>query len=229
MAGKLFNPTVVLFLVSLLNFWVWRIFQGNIFLGVILLFLTFILFRLYQDKKGKLLIALLISIVLVSLFVLGEGWDKTIFAKSPAQVLLQDRRHGYLADNLGKAFTNKASQIFYARFSTPIYKMQENVFSTLDLNLYFFASHPRERAGIDDFEKYSFVFLPVFLIGFVKLLSEKKKIVIYYFLLALVVSAFISSKYRFGPVFFFPLINLAITIGFLYLVNFFRTKLKYEI
>ncbi len=58
--------------------------------------------------------------------------------------------------HLGRYLENKPLYIFH--------KFEQNLLRTLDVNLYFFGNHPRERAGISEFEKFSFLFLAFFIL-----------------------------------------------------------------
>ena len=47
--------------------------------------------------------------------------------------------------------------------SIAFFRILKNVSETVDLNLYFFANHPRERVGYNEFEKFPYIFIPAFL------------------------------------------------------------------
>jgi len=85
---------------------------------------------------------------------------RTIFKLNSEDIQqINTRRSYYSNQTLGKIFENKPG--FF------LDKYKENFFQGLDLNYYFFANHPRERAGIQEKEKIYWFWLPVFLIGFV--------------------------------------------------------------
>lgn len=111
---------------------------------------------------------------------------------------------------------------YFKYFNLPLYKLQSNFFANLDPNLYFFASHPRERTGVEEFQKYLPVFLPFFVLGFISIIYKSSWKILTYVTFIAVISSIISPKYNLGPILFFPVINLLITTGVL--ISFQRTK-----
>lgn len=87
----------------------------------------------------------------------GSG-RTTIFLINPENVQQINTRRSYYSNALlGKIFENKITFIFD--------KWKKNLFQALDLNYYFFANHPRERAGVTEREMFSWYWLPIFLVG----------------------------------------------------------------
>lgn len=85
---------------------------------------------------------------------------RTIFKLNSEDIQqINTRRSYYSNQTLGKIFENKPG--FF------LDKYKENFFQGLDLNYYFFANHPRERAGVEEKEKIYWIWLPIFLIGFI--------------------------------------------------------------
>jgi len=88
------------------------------------------------------------------------GNFSTIFKTNPEDIYQINTRRSYYPNQLlGKVFENK--------FTFFLDKYKENIFQGLDLNYYFFANHPRERAGVEEKEKIYWIWLPIFLIGFI--------------------------------------------------------------
>lgn len=213
---------LVLLGVTFLNFWVWRILQINILLAAILIFLTFFLFKLVTEKKFRIWIFCLTFILfsLSSFIIIRSDFDNKLLSFTPEDQVKLNERHFYYAKDLGRFFLNSKVLNYYKNYSLPVHKFEGNLFSNLDLNLYFFASHPRERAGVSEFEKYSPLYLPFFIIGVLVLIYLGYIGIGVYLIAATLASAFVSSSYIIGPILFFPLINICITQGLIYTVNF---------
>ncbi len=224
------KQAAILLLISLLNFWIWKIIGVNIVIGLTLIILSILLLNTTLSVKvGRNLVIVIVVLTLaVSFYNVKYGFDRTLFTKEPVERLLEQKRHGYLSKNLGNLFTNKLSLNYYSKLSLPLSKIQKNAFSALDPNLYFFASHPRERKGIDDFEKYSFILFPIFLIGLLKVLKEKYIVLGIYFLWAFLMTALISARYALGPVLYFPIINVVLLYGVMPIFKFVRNYEKFK-
>lgn len=202
------------------NLWVWRIFKENFIIGILLVILSFLLFKqvITKAQKGQLIVLIFILIIVVFLS-LRVGFDKNISIISADEQLHQNSRHELYAVELGELFKNKVSLRFYKDFSWSIRKLERNLFYNLDLNLYFFSTHPRERAGIEEFEKYPWILLPFFIVGLFLVIQYNYLILGAYFILAAFTSMFLSPAYRLGPVLFFPLINVVIALGLIYFLR----------
>lgn len=142
--------------------------------------------------------------------MLKDGFDTTLFNLSEEEIFRINERRSYYPLNLGKLFQNKLTE--------SVYKFENNVFQNLDLNLYFFATHPRERLGINEFEKYYSITLPLFLIGFFIAIFKRKLFI--YFILGVLISAFLTSTLIIGPVLLYPFMNLSIVLGLKKVLDF---------
>lgn len=92
-------------------------------------------------------------------------------------------------------------------------RIQHNFFEAIDPSLYFFSGHPRQRVGFDEFEKFSYIFLPVFILGIVrsgKLYSFPN---LFFLFLPIVFISFIGHRNPYGPLIFFPFIAGSIGCG----------------
>lgn len=58
---------------------------------------------------------------------------------------------------LGRGLENKGGVL--------LNRLGERLFESIDVNRFFFASHPRERGGVIEFEMFPFWLLPLFLLG----------------------------------------------------------------
>lgn len=200
--------------VALSSRWEWIIISKNIWVGILTFLLSVVVFLYFsQYKFTKLLWILIILTTLLVITTFRQAFDESIFRTSALDIQQYYRRHEYYASGLGKIYTNRFALFYFKNFNSPIKKLQRNIFENLDINLYFFSNHPRERLGVEEFEKYSQIFLPFFLIGvlyFIYVLSWE--LLIYTIIVALL-SSTISPKYELGPILFFPLINYFISNG----------------
>ncbi len=91
--------------------------------------------------------------------------------------------------------------------------LQNHFFATLDANHYFFAGHPREKANLEEFEAFPYVFLPFFLLGLFSLLSSKKTIFLLPFAASFTFLSFLSPNHPLGPFLLFPFLAVSIATG----------------
>ena len=230
---KHFENYIFLLVLTVANFWIWQIFSGSLILGIILLIIELGLFVLITKTGLKrsytFVISLSVLLLLVfSAFLLKNEFDNTLLTTSPTEISILNQRHGYLSEGLGIIFTNRFVQHYYKDYSMATGKYLRNVFYTLDPNLYFFRSHPREKAGIDEYEKYSPFVLPLFVIGvlFLTIRWRKYKFLILYFIPAVLLTGFISPNYKLGPLLMFPLVNIILYLGLIAVIP--KVKLLFK-
>lgn len=208
------NRWLIQLLVILLNPWWWIILQRNMAVGVLVFCLSLNLFAYFwHSNNRRLLFSLLILTLVLFLISVRLAFDESIFRSSALDIQQINRRHEFYARGLGKIYTNRVSLAYFRNFYIPFNKLQNNFFSNLDPNSYFFASHPRERLGVEEFEKILPIFLPFFLLGFFYIIYKPDSRLFVYTSVVLLVSPVISPKYNLGPVLFFPMINLLISMG----------------
>lgn len=213
------KSTLILILISILNPWIWKIFQQNVLLSVLLISLSFLLFNLIwksQFSPGYLISTLFVFAVL-SVMGIWLGYDQGLKKLESYEEIKINDRHKYYAKELGNLFLNKYSLNFYKNYNPYFYKFQSNFFSVLDPNLYFFASHPRERAGINEFEKFPSIYLIFFIFGIIYILQFQARVTIVYLIMAAFISGFISPGFGFGPFLFFPFVTTLTSLGIIYL------------
>lgn len=198
------NKWVVIVFFSLFNSWIWVILMKSILLAAILFICTLTLFSLMCFFNGRVLL-LLSSCFLITYLIYIKLFFNPIWELSPTDIYKINFQRTEYPKVLGSIFQNKA---IYS-----LNLLKERVFSVLDLNLYFFASHPRENHS--DFEKYNFVLLPLFIFGIFTLTKRHLKIVCFYLLFALSVYIFSFTSSELGPFLFFPLTSAITAKGFL--------------
>lgn len=109
-----------------------------------------------------------------------------------------------------------------------ITRIVNNISENIDINLYFFAGHPRERIGVNEFEKFPYIFLVPFLVGLYDNLN-KRKILLFFIglLIPLALLSVIGNKNQLGPVILFPLFVLLIGYGFnIIYLNYLKGNIK---
>lgn len=157
----------------------------------------------YSSKLGKFKYGVFLIPLIVIVF--SFSFSDTIFKKDQLEIITINKRRGYYQNQfLAKIFENKVNRYFF--------NYQKNLFEGADLNYYFFGTHPRERPGVKEIEKLSFVFLPFFLLGLYLQIKTRTFLSIFYFLFSL----FLASFFRPIDIYsflFFPFIVLSINSG----------------
>ncbi len=197
---------IVFLLVLFANVWIWRIFDHSFFLGLGLIILSF--FLVFNMRVGTLILFSILSI-----FLLKNTFDTNLLYISPLDNDRVEHRHEYYAQSLGKAYRNRIA--IYLNYNVFPYASRylTNMAYNLDPNLYFFANHPRERIIAVEFEKFSFLFLPIFIVGLTTLFSGTFIFTIFYFVLSLLISGLAFPGYDLGPILIFPFIVTVIYLG----------------
>jgi len=108
--------------------------------------------------------------------IIKNASGKRIFPLNEAEISEINQRRGYYR----KTFFGKFSENKIVYVAT---KFQKNFFQLIDLNFYFFANHPRERAGIAEKEKFSWLLLPIFLLGLIWQVRKRIYWNFFYFLI----------------------------------------------
>lgn len=224
---------IILIILTVSNYWFWQIINFNIILSFALLIIELILFRAVIQKSDRKNMRVLSFVVIFILLVSGgilikKNIDKNLFVNSPTEVSLYNQRHGYFSEGLGFIFNNKVTQHYYTDLDRGLGKYATNVSYVIDPNLYFFRSHPREKAGIDEYDKYSPFVLPLFIIGTLILIANFKEylLLILYFVLSVLITGFITPGFKLGPVLMFPFVNIILYLGFVKTVQVIKYLFK---
>lgn len=209
-----FVPLIGLLIVLLCNNWTWEIYSFNLLLIIILLAASASLYFSAIRKSNKLLCIFCLFLIPI-LFI---QWKTTKnagldYMSETDWSLFATRRSelSAVAPNLEKYLGNKSEYIFY--------KFEQNLLRTMDLNLYFFGSHPRERSGIREFEKFSFLFLPLFIIGLLKLGATSPWQLGISSLIPLLALAIIGQDNPIGPFSLLPFLSVTIAVGMLHIIK----------
>ena len=215
------KPSLILLFISIFNPCIWKIFQLNIFLAILLIITSFLLFNLLSKHEfsPKYLIVTIIIFCILSVIGVKLGYDQDLKKLKFYEEIQLDGRNKYYSKELGRLFLNRYSLNYYKNYNPYLYKFQHNFFSVLDPNLYFFSSHPRERPGINEFEKFPSFYSGLFIIGVIYILQFQPLLAIIYFLSAALISGFISPGFELGPILFFPFVVTLTALGVIHLLR----------
>ncbi len=207
-------------LILLSNIWIWKIFQFNLFIAIVCLLSSWFLYRSITDKKiNKILLVFLLILVF---FQIKTTNVSPLTELTQQEKLLQIQRmkeyppvHFKI---LNKDIWIPAAHWLEERGETlSLYRIEKNLTDAVSLNLYFFANHPNERVGVKEFEKFPYILLPFFAIGFLGLDYKKNFWLVFSSLvLPLIVIAFIGQNNPTGPFSLFPFIATASFLGIKY-------------
>lgn len=188
-----------------LSFWAWRILKYDTFVFFLSLISTVLFFLILRSQATKVAIKVIFLIILagVTLLIIPKHLDKSLWENSSLDIMQINTRRSYYPPRMGAIFQNKISQ--------SLIKYESNLLTLVDINFYFFGSHPRERAGVIEFEKYFPLFLPFLILGLFQVI--KKKFSLICVLVVLILSALIDSNYILGPVVIFPIFTAVLATG----------------
>lgn len=137
----------------------------------------------------------------------ANSFPKTIFAEDyqARQLIL---RNTYLYPNILTA------RVFQNKLNVPIHKFENNLFSLLDPNYYFFGSHPRERVGTQNSLKIPFVAIGFLLYGLFTITKLKNYRKVIGLFLILTVSISILEKIENFDLLLWPVFFLIVFHGY---------------
>lgn len=203
---------LILVLITLTNPWFFKILNVNILATVLLVVITFLLFIQISWDKNRPLIQMAIILFSVYTFIItNSNFDKLLFVRTTEEVYGLNERRNYYPKYIGLIFQNK--------INITLNKYLANLSENLDPNIYFFAGHPRERGNISDFEKFSPILIPFFLIGLFWSIRIRNGFVFGYNLSIIFFSGFLSPNNNIGSLMFFPLMCVLICQGIIITIN----------
>ncbi|MDP2860303.1 MAG: hypothetical protein Q8N98_01155 [bacterium] len=188
--------------------WTWMIFSDSFFLGVLVFAASLFFYRsLSKDKIGFLTIAFLSALLF---FQYQTTEKKPLTYLSPAEQEFRQSRIGEYPASFSpfnRWIEKRPEAIAVSNFG-------ENFFESIDLNLYFFANHPRERAGVWEFEKLPFLFLPFFLYGLFLIVSSSRTLLLLLGgITPIIFTSIIGNTNPLGPFSLFPVFVAATAYG----------------
>ena len=206
------------------SFWIYQIIGQNLLVGILVFFIT--LLFLYKPEKKIVFVGM--TILLLLQFQTTQIKNLT-YLDNDQQRVQQERIRSY-----PPTFINLLVKVIWLKpqiwiEQNPVIlvlsRVEENLFDTLDINKYFFSGFPRNNPS--DFPKFSFLFLPFFVIGVFGLVNKGNyKQLMFLFLIPLILFSVIGKDNKFGPFSLFPFFILTIHSGFNLVKNNLKTSLK---
>lgn len=192
--------TIYFFLLLLLNLWIWKIVSVSLLIGLVVILTT--IFRV--KKIGIFLLFLLLF------FQVKTTNRVPLTHLSEDEIVRQiQRMREYDNPRIAHILEERPEALVF-------FRIQNNLSQLVDPNFYFFANHPRERAGINEFEKFPYLLIPFFIYGFYKLVRKKEYFfLIFYLFLPLLVLSLIGLNNPLGPFSLFPFILATSYEGFI--------------
>lgn len=198
------SAILLILIISLSNFWIYRIYEHNFFLGELLIIEAALLSMVALNQKGKIVTILIFVILFIlGFFLLKNNFDKNIFSVSTIESIQIEERKMFYGTELGKFYGNRIGIVYFHNLRGIFGKINDNLFTSLDLSLYF-ETYP---------EKYPLFFAPLFIIGFLSFLLNIRTVIVIYILIAIGISSFVTIDSKLGPITMFPFISLCIAIG----------------
>lgn len=206
------------------NYWIWKIVGQNIFIALLLLCLSISLFSvLTYDINRRAVFLTAVLFIMVAVVSVKLGFNQQFWWEKPVSIALRNERHGLLSEGLGPLFTNRLVQIVYRNGYSLSRQYQSNLAYNLSPNIFFFNNHPREYSGVDEYEKFLPLFLPLAILGGLFLLITSFKKTVLYLAGAGLISGLIAPGNIFGSILFFPIINAMMVFGVLiFLAKFYK-------
>lgn len=191
--------------------WSWELFSFNLYLLLIIWSLSILLYLSVIRSSKKILY--IFCLILIPVLIIQWKTTKNArldYMSTTDEHLFATRRKelSMFNINLGRYLENKPVYMFH--------KFEQNLLRHIDLNLYFFGGHPRERSGIKEFEKFSFLFLLFFILGMSKLVKSYPWQLSISLLIPLLELAIIGQDNPVGPFSLFPFFSVTIMIGLFY-------------
>lgn len=219
-------------LLILFNNWSQILFINNkpLFLIVVIATISSFLYLLKKQLHYLLITVLFVMVLSFYQYSLTENSllrplkqdeiylkNTRVYAYPSLNIKIGEYDIGYIVGNL-----------LDGRFETIVlFRIQKNLFEVLDINYYFFGSHPRERVGIPEFERLPFFLLPFFVIGIYLIQFKRNKLfLLSSFLAPLILLSFIGINSSLGTFVMYPLIVSVTGYGLYQILNrYFIVKL----
>jgi hypothetical protein len=206
-------------LVLLGNLWIWRIVSFSFPLSLFVFASSIFLYLSIKSKNKNYKFLFVVFFTLLLFF----QWKTT--TKIPLTYLSNDQQriqHMRLKE-YPPVYIRLADKTLWIPLawwfegrgeSIAFFRILDNFSEIIDPNLYFFANHPRERVGINEFEKFPYILLPFFIYGILVLLEQKRlKPLLLAFTVHLVMLSIIGSQNFLGNFSIFPLLTVVTSSG----------------
>lgn len=192
----------VIFLTSI---WSITIFHQNILLFICLWILTNLIFLI--QKNSKLILIFIVFLAIVSYIQISTTIKQPIGGYSQTEKLSQQQ-------NLDAyTFVRAGYWLEQKPITLSLRKVTGRLMENFEINKYFFGGHPRAQVGENDFEKFSFVLLPFFLVGLYQIIKDKNRFIFMTFIMALIISAIWGNMNDLGNYLLLPCLVVIIFFG----------------
>lgn len=192
----------------------------NIFLNIIIAALTILLFLSTRSKNKIIPLLTLILASALSLFLIVNYFDKSMFSTTELESIKTQERRVFLGKELGRIYGNRIG-IFYFDSVRPFFgKLSNNFFSALDLTRYFSSDF------LNYSDRYPLILALLAILGIVLFILDIKIIPLIYFLIAISVSSLINFNSKQNLLLMLPLINLFILKGLVKSLEVTKEKLS---
>lgn len=195
------KKAIPLIFVLIFNLWIWKIFNFNFFIGLIVVCTSVSLyFRFFK-------ITLVLFILLLFIQYKTSSINSLTFLNDNEKMQQIVKMHAYPPSlyRLANWLENRPEALVF-------YKLEENLSEVVDPNMYFFANHPRERVGVVEYEKFAYILLPFFVLGIVKLKRDDLKY-LFISISPLALICLIGGSSPIGPFSLFPFITVMTASG----------------
>lgn len=207
---------VILIIILIISHWSWQIFSVSPLLLIFIWLSSVTLLLIIDRPSGKLKIICGILFIILIIWQCITTKNISLSINPTEEYLLNTRRvqMSSISFNIaGHKINPNLGKFLQGRQAFMVYKFQENLFRSLDVNEYFFAGHPRERAGIREFEKFNFMLFPFFVLGlYMAIIKKYTQLLIGLIILYLILGIIGTDNYL-GAFILYPVFTIFITLG----------------
>lgn len=200
------------------NLWIWKALFFNFLIFAFLTLTSFFAYRIVNKPTKIYTEGFLLCFIVLSIFQFSTSSRSSLYKLDNNQQYVQQLKlqqyPPVYVDALGTRFWIPIAHWFEGRKeSIIISRVIGNISENLDFNLYFFANHPTERVGVNEFEKFPYILLPFFIIGILSAPHSSSKTFLVSLLVAFSFSGVVGNKNTLGPFLLFPFLIVFITEG----------------
>jgi hypothetical protein len=168
---KIKHDIFLVVILAFLNYWMFRIFNLSPVYGVIIASVT--IATVLNNKSKAILIGGIIILALLQIYL--TGYKDPGYLDNDGQRVQQERMQSYgltyIDTVFGVIWLKPAHWIEENKAVIVLSRIEENLFETLDLSYYFFGGFPRNNPS--DYEKFPFFLIVFFIVGIVKLIKSR--------------------------------------------------------
>lgn len=211
--SKLIHSLIII-VVLISSLWTWELLSFNVYLLLVILGLSILLYLsiIWSSKKILYIFCLILIPVLIVQWKTTNNASLNYMNLTDRYLFATRRKELSMSiTNSERYLENKATYMFY--------KFEQNLLRHIDLNLYFFGGHPRERSGIREFEKFSFLFLPFFILGLLRLIEYFPGQLLVSLFIPLLGLSIIGHDNPIGPFSLFPFFSATIAVGLFFTIK----------